>query len=359
MNEKKEKLSIDGSFGEGGGSILRLSVGFSILFNQPIRIYNIRANRSKPGLRLQHLLGLKTLANLTDSDLSKCSVGTQEITFKPNTKHLKEKIKVDIGTAASVGLLLQPIQIACLKFSEPSEIIIDLNGGGTLGKWAPGLHYLNNVTYQIFRNSGYDIDLEIHKYGFFPKGGAITRCKIHPPQNELKAIKITELGNINLIEGKIVCTNNLSKAKVSERIKSSAEETIAQELTDKTDIRYQYVDALSTGVGLSLWAESDTGAIISSGTIIGEKNISSEKVGRMAADEIITYIKNKIPVDKYLSDQLIPLMAYINQSSRIKVLEITSHAKTNLELLKLFTNREYHIEKKENYALIEYEEINQ
>jgi len=359
MSEKKERLSIDGSFGEGGGSILRLSVGFSILFDQPIRLYNIRANRSKPGLRLQHLLGLKTLANLTDSDLSNCSVGTQEIKFKPNTKHLKEQIKVDIGTAASVGLLLQPIQIACLKFSEPSEITIDLNGGGTLGKWAPGLHYLNNVTYQIFRNSGYDIDLEIHKYGFYPKGGAITRCKIHPPQKNLKPIRLTDLGNINSIKGKIICSQNLSNANVAERIKSSAQKNISAELSINTNITYEYVNALSTGVGLSLWAESSTGAIISSGTIVGEKKISSEEVGKMASNRIINYIKNKIPVDNYLSDQLIPLMAYIQQSSRIKVLEITSHAKTNLELLKLFTDREYHIEKKENHATIEYEEINQ
>lgn len=359
MNNNEQILEIDGSFGEGGGSILRLSAGFSILFNQPIRVYNIRANRSNPGLRLQHVLGLKTLANLTTSGLSDCSVGTETITFRPNIAKIQERIEVDIRTAASIGLLLQPLQIACLNFTEPSKITIDLNGGGTLGKWAPGLHYLNNVTYQIFRNSGYNIDLEIHKYGFYPKGGAITRCIIHPPSNALKPIRLTELGDIELIEGKIVCTENLSNANVAERIQSSAKKSMSRELAIQTDIKYKYVNALSTGVGLSLWAKSNTGAIISSGTIIGEKNISSEDVGKMAADNIIKYIKNSIPIDNYLSDQLIPLMAYIPQSSKIKVLEITSHAKTNLELIKLFTERQYNIDQKENYAIIEYEEINQ
>ena len=60
MNES-DFLEIDGSFGEGGGAILRLSAGYSVLFNKPLRIKNIRANRPKPGLRLQHLLGLKPL----------------------------------------------------------------------------------------------------------------------------------------------------------------------------------------------------------------------------------------------------------------------------------------------------------
>ena len=57
---KRNLLVIDGSFGEGGGAILRLGAAYSILFKRPIRIKNIRANRPKPGLRLQHLLGLKT-----------------------------------------------------------------------------------------------------------------------------------------------------------------------------------------------------------------------------------------------------------------------------------------------------------
>ena len=54
MNDS-EFIVIDGSFGEGGGSILRLGAGFYVLFKRPIRIKNIRANRPKPGLRLQHL----------------------------------------------------------------------------------------------------------------------------------------------------------------------------------------------------------------------------------------------------------------------------------------------------------------
>ncbi len=81
---KQKYLEIDGSFGEGGGSILRLSAGFSILYNIPIKIKNIRANRPDPGLKQQHLLGLTTLAKLTNSVLSRCEVGTTELTFAPN-----------------------------------------------------------------------------------------------------------------------------------------------------------------------------------------------------------------------------------------------------------------------------------
>jgi RNA 3'-terminal phosphate cyclase (ATP) len=42
-------LTIDGSQGEGGGQILRTSLGLSMLTGTPFRIEKIRANRDKPG----------------------------------------------------------------------------------------------------------------------------------------------------------------------------------------------------------------------------------------------------------------------------------------------------------------------
>lgn len=350
----KEILEIDGSFGEGGGSILRICAGYSVLFNQPIHMYNIRANRSTPGLRLQHLLGLQALADLTNGKLSECEVGTEEITFIPGTDTPKKRVDVKIGTAASVGLLLQPLQIACLGFNEPEMVEIHLDGGGTIGKWAPGLNYLNNVTYELFRKAGFRIELDINKYGFYPKGGALTTYRMYPPK-QLEPLNLTELGKISHIEGKIACTQNLSHAHVSERIKGSAEAKIEKTLNIPADIKYEYVNSLSTGVGVSIWAKSDTGAVISSGTVIGEKGTPSEKVGRMAAENIIKYIQNEIPVGNYLSDQLIPLLGYIKSPSTLKVSEVTSHSRTNLELISRFIPREYNIDEYKNYAIIRFE----
>lgn len=40
-----------------GGQILRMSLTLSALCGIPVRVYNIRAGRSKPGLMAQHLKG--------------------------------------------------------------------------------------------------------------------------------------------------------------------------------------------------------------------------------------------------------------------------------------------------------------
>ena len=354
----RDFLEIDGSFGEGGGAILRLGVGFSFLFNCPIKIKNIRANRPKPGLRTQHLLGLTTTSDLTNSILSDCRVGTEELTFTPNSKmEGKEFIPLNINTAASIGLLLQPIQIACLGIRHPSRIEISLSGGGTFGKWAPSVNYLQEVTYKIFKKSGLTIKFRIDRHGFYPKGGAKTTCIVHTSREALKPINLTDLGNIDLIEGEIIITNQLRRNRdnIGTRIRKSIQQQIRRKLKFETNIKYKWVDSHSEGVGLSLWAHSDTGAIISTGTLLGEKRISSEQLGVMAANELIKYIQNDIPVDNYLSDQLIPLMAYVKAPSKIKVLEITSHTKTNLELVKLFINREYRINKDDHGFIIEYQ----
>lgn len=345
-------LEIDGSFGEGGGAILRIGAGFSILFSRAIRIKNIRANRPTR-LRMQHLMGLKTLAELTNSNLSKCEVGSKEITLIPNAD-VKSNIDVTISTAGSIGLFLQPIQIASLGFRNSKIITINIQGGGSFGKWAPSLNYLQEVTYQLFRNSGLKIDVEIKEHGFYPKGGAQVKCILHPSQNEIKPINLIELGNLDIIKGEIIATHNLKNRNIGERIKKSVYQNIKRKLKIEIDVKIKYVNSLSSGVGLSLWSHSDKGAVISSGTILGEKNISSEKLGILAVDEITKYISNDIPVDNYLSDQLIPLMAFAREPSRIKVQQITSHTHTNLELIKLFTKREYRIVNEKSHSIIEY-----
>ncbi|MER3457806.1 MAG: RNA 3'-phosphate cyclase, partial [Chloroflexota bacterium] len=47
-------VTIDGSYGEGGGQILRTSLALAALTGRPLRMENIRAGRKNPGLAAQH-----------------------------------------------------------------------------------------------------------------------------------------------------------------------------------------------------------------------------------------------------------------------------------------------------------------
>src|SRR5687767_8519673 len=60
-------IELDGSFGEGGGQILRTSLALSQITGQAFRITKIRANRAKPGLRRQHLTAVRAAARVGDA----------------------------------------------------------------------------------------------------------------------------------------------------------------------------------------------------------------------------------------------------------------------------------------------------
>ena len=70
-------LIIDGSQGEGGGQMLRTSLSLSALTGRPFRLENIRANRSRPGLRPQHLTAVRAAAAVCRAQLSGEKLGAQ------------------------------------------------------------------------------------------------------------------------------------------------------------------------------------------------------------------------------------------------------------------------------------------
>ncbi|RLA97615.1 MAG: RNA 3'-phosphate cyclase, partial [Deltaproteobacteria bacterium] len=57
-------VGLDGSYGEGGGQIVRTAVGLSAYLGVPCRNRNIRKGRSSPGLRPQHVAGIRALLEL-------------------------------------------------------------------------------------------------------------------------------------------------------------------------------------------------------------------------------------------------------------------------------------------------------
>lgn len=70
-----EPAVIDGSLLEGGGQILRISSALSAILGIPIKIHSIRAGRSTPGLRPQHLTSNVFFQfSLLGNDFSLCQV---------------------------------------------------------------------------------------------------------------------------------------------------------------------------------------------------------------------------------------------------------------------------------------------
>src|ERR1700721_3954168 len=76
-------IRIDGTYGQGGGQILRTSLSLSLVTGKPFRIENIRANRQKPGLLRQHLTAVQAAAEVGSAEVEGASLGSKALTFVP------------------------------------------------------------------------------------------------------------------------------------------------------------------------------------------------------------------------------------------------------------------------------------
>ena len=67
-------LTIDGSFGEGGGQIIRTSLALSLVTGTPFHVERVRSRREKPGLRQQHLTAVKASITTVASNWRKSEI---------------------------------------------------------------------------------------------------------------------------------------------------------------------------------------------------------------------------------------------------------------------------------------------
>ena len=318
-------IEIDGSYGEGGGSLLRVSTALSALTGNPIHIKSIRAGRPKPGLMPQHLNAISVLQKLSKAKVNGLKIGSEEISFIPQSLQ-KGNFQVDVGTAGSITLILQAFMIPS-SFA-PGPVKIKLNGGTDV-RWAPPVDYLQNVTLPILRSIGHQINLKLLKRGYYPQGGG--RLAAHmKPGNDFQPFHIHNL-QVDFIRGVSHC-NKLPR-HVADRQALAAEKKLKIAGYDSQIVIETANDAIGPGSGIVLWSESKDktsnplGRV--GGSSLGEPGKRAELVGQEAAIELLRHLYIGAPLDRYMADQIIPYMA-IHGSSTVKIAELTSHTLTNI-----------------------------
>lgn len=328
-------IEIPGDYLEGGGQILRTALALSAVTKKPVRIYNIRAKRPKPELKAQHFHAFRTIAEITDAEYKGLEIGSKEIKFIPKT--LKSKfLSLDIGTAGSIGLLLQSLILPACFCPEGLHLKVK---GGTCGKGQIPIEYYQIVILPLLRRLGVEMELNLLKRGYYPKGGGEVEVKIFRVE-KFSPLNLIEQGRIARIKGISHASQSLQKQKVAERQAEKAKEILKERFNLDIDIEIEYSEALSPGSGIVLGVETDTHALLGADAL-GERGKPAEKVGEEAAKKLIKEIKSNAPVDRHLADNLIPWLAFAG--GKIKVSEITLHAQTNIWVCELFLGKIFEV----------------
>lgn len=333
-------IEIDGSFGEGGGQVLRTALSLSCHFKQPFRIFHIRANRKNPGLMPQHATCVTAAQLISDAEVKGNSIGSSELVFIPGQVkgcHLA----FDIGTAGSTSLVLQTILLPLCFADRESDITIR---GGTHVPWSPPFHYLKDVFLPLLKNSGIDVCLDIERWGFYPKGGGVIKALVKPIKAMIPVL-LEKRGGMKSLKG-ISAVVNLPFS-IAERQKTSAQE-ILKSNDLQADIDVLSAPGIGQGTFFFLLAEFGKSAAeppsftktvetsVAGFSSLGQRGKKAEDVGKEAAGECIRFLQRNVPVDKRLADQIVPYLALAHEKSSFSTDEITKHILTNIWVIKKF-----------------------
>jgi RNA 3'-phosphate cyclase len=319
-------LEIDGSYGEGGGQIVRTAVALSVLTNQPIHIRNIRANRPIPGLRPQHFTALSCIKEICSAEVEGLIINSKTLEFTPHTVQ-PGSYSFDVGTAGSMTLVFQACLLSGLRTTGPLAIHLQ---GGTDVRWAPSWDYFTHVFLPLVKKIGINADVQLLKRGYYPTGGGEAILTINPA-GPLKPFQARELPVFQEIQG-IIHLANLPD-HIGTRMKHAAMKVAVQHNL-RSSLRIDAAPSPSSGTGITLWSES--GETILGSAILGEKKISAEAVGEQAASQLIQEIKSGATLDAYAIDQLLPYMACAPKESVCVIRELSNHTNTNMWLMKQF-----------------------
>jgi len=321
-------IIIDGSFGEGGGQILRTSLALALVTGKAFRIERIRAGRKTGGLLRQHLTAVNAAAQVGNAKVMGANIGSQELTFVPQAIAAGQ-YSFAVGTAGSATLVLQTVLPALLTANAPSTLVLE---GGTHNPYAPPFDFLAKVFLPLVERMGPKLAARLERHGFYPAGGGKFHMTIEP-RARLERLDLMTRGGVTGRRARALVAN------LPQKIAERELQTIAHKLSWKEAwLRAETVDN-SRGPGNVVMIEIECENVTELFTGFGERGVRAEAVAEAAVKQARQYLAGEAAAGEYLADQLLVPMAIAGGGS-FTTRRLSRHATTNIEVIRRFLDVE-------------------
>lgn len=326
-------ISIDGSQGEGGGQILRTALALSAVSGQGFEVKRIRANRSQPGLRAQHLAAVRATAMACDARVGGAFEGSPDLRFEPGPMRAGS-FRFEIATAGAATLVLQTVLPPLATAGAGSRVEAT---GGTHVPAAPTFDFLARHWSVVLQRLGLGFRLEMPKAGFYPPGGGEVVARVEPWTRPAPALVLEDRGPLVEIRG--VSGAARLKGGVARRQADGARAFFweSRRLESSWEVRE---DVAAASPGSFLLVEAIFEGSRAAFSALGRRGVRAEVLGEDVARRVVRFLEDGDgAVDPWLADQLALPLALARGGGRATTSEVTRHLVTVVEVLGLFGYR--------------------
>ncbi len=326
-------IDIDGSFGEGGGQILRSSLTLALLTGQAFRLRNVRARRERPGLQPQHLTAVRAAAEVGQAETRGATVGSEHLEFIPHAVRPGD-YRFAIGTAGATGLVLHAVYLPLALQDAPSHLAFE---GGTHNDHSPCYHFLAVTWRAYLHRIGLPVELHFERPGFYPRGGGRFTaeipggCRLHGLML-LSRPPITRVTGFSAVAGLPDHIAQRQAARATERLGQAGLEP---------DIR---LETWPGGPGTVLALTLDEAPVPTLFFGLGARGKRAEAVADEGVEQVLAYAAGDAPVDEHSADQLILPLAFAEGPSEYRVSRVSRHLLTNVAVVSRFLRRPIAVE---------------
>jgi RNA 3'-terminal phosphate cyclase (ATP) len=214
----------------------------------------------------------------------------------------------------------------------PSTVILE---GGTHNPMAPPFDFLLHTFLPIISRMGPVIDLQIDRYGFYPKGGGLVRVKIQPSKLariDIPAMPPAKGGKVAAVTGKM--SAQILLVNLPRHIADREKKILVDRLPELSSVEV-VESSKSPGAGNMIAVHVQSDDLTETITALGERGLAAEKVAESAVASVRSYLKFGAPVGDHLADQLLLPMALAGAGSFITS-PLTEHTRTNIRVIKQF-----------------------